>query len=110
MKVIFRHPSHEHSQTIAVQMVINCTGNQESYQQSLEPLRTNLLESGLVRLDPLALGLEVTAQGRLIRADGQINPWLYTLGPLCKGSLWETTAVAEIRQQARCLAQELLAH
>lgn len=108
VNIIFREPVGQNLETISAHTVINCTGNQEHYGKSLDLLRTNLLESGLVRLDPLALGLEINSQGQLIRADGQVNSWLYTLGPVCKGSLWETTAVAEIRQQARRLALDIV--
>jgi uncharacterized NAD(P)/FAD-binding protein YdhS len=34
---------------------------------------------------------------------------LFTLGPLRRGELWETTAVPEIRVQAQLLAKRLVA-
>ena len=68
----------------------------------------NLLESGLIRPDPLALGLEVDANGALVIATGVASRRLYTLGPSQKGSLWETIAVPELREQAPALARHLL--
>ena len=38
---------------------------------------------------------------------GQVVPGLYVVGPPRKGTLWETTAVPEIRGQAAALAQRL---
>jgi uncharacterized NAD(P)/FAD-binding protein YdhS len=68
----------------------------------------NLLESGRIRPDPLTLGLEVEANGALVIATGVASRRLYTLGPPRKGSLWETIAVPELREQAQALARQLL--
>lgn len=65
--------------------------------------------SGLTRPDPLRLGLDTNAEGWLLDAQGVASSFLYTLGAPCKGRLWETTAVPEIRGQAKALAQRLLA-
>jgi uncharacterized NAD(P)/FAD-binding protein YdhS len=59
--------------------------------------------------DPLGLGLEVGLDGRLIDAEGAPAPNLHAVGPLRKGSLWESTAIPEIRRQADELAGRLLA-
>lgn len=88
--------------------VINCTGPESDYRKLQHPLVRHLLASGLVRPDPLCLGLDTDAEGRLLDARGDASTFLYTLGPPCKGRLWETTAVPEIRGQAQALAQRLL--
>lgn len=90
-------------------VVINSTGPECDYRKIQHPLILDLLASGLIRPDSLNLGLDVAANGALITAEGKASEWLYTLGSPHKGLLWETTAVPEIRQQARLLAQELLA-
>ncbi len=41
--------------------------------------------------------------GRLIGADGTARDNLWLIGPLRRGARWETTAVPEIRTQARAL-------
>ncbi|ACK69219.1 beta-lactamase domain-containing protein [Gloeothece citriformis PCC 7424] len=89
-------------------IVINCTGPECDYRQLKQPIVLNLLTSGLVRPDPLHLGLDVANNGALINASGKPSHQLYTLGPPQKGCLWETTAIREIRQQAQHLAQILL--
>jgi hypothetical protein len=72
------------------------------------PLR-HLLEAGLARPDPLRLGLDTDSHGALRDANGRPAGDIFTLGPLLRGSRYETTAVPEIRGQAEALARLLLA-
>ena len=44
----------------------------------------------------------------VIDGDGETSPLLFAIGPLLKGSLWETTAVPELRSQAMRVAENLL--
>ncbi|MBD2100075.1 FAD/NAD(P)-binding protein [Leptolyngbya sp. FACHB-261] len=90
--------------------VINCTGPECDYRKFHHPLITSLCQQGLLRSDALGLGLDVATNGALIDANGNASRLLFTLGPLRKGNLWETTAVPELRIQAFALAQELLRH
>jgi uncharacterized NAD(P)/FAD-binding protein YdhS len=91
-----------------VTKVINCTGPRTDYTKFQHPLLTHLLARGLIDHDPLALGINAQADGEVLRYRGGPTGWLYTLGAPLKGVLWETTAVAEIREQARALAVLLL--
>lgn len=91
-----------------VSRVINCTGPECDYRKFQHPLIANLLQQGLIRPDSLALGLKVAPNGALISTKGAISELLFTLGPPRKGSLWETTAVPEIRVQALALAKDLI--
>eukprot|EP00667_Euglena_gracilis_P005505 EG_transcript_5542 len=93
---------------VAADVVINCTGPSSDYRAASHPLITGLLSAGLIAPDPLHLGLQVAPNGALIGADGQPSDWLFSLGPPKKGVLWESTAVPELRFQARDLAAELL--
>jgi uncharacterized NAD(P)/FAD-binding protein YdhS len=68
-----------------------------------------MLQAGLARLDPVGIGLDTDAGGALIDRAGRLHENLFAMGPLLKGSLWETTAVPEIRMQAQVLADQLLA-
>jgi len=67
-----------------------------------------LLARGMVRPDPLFLGLDVSTEGALIDQDGTASDSLYTVGPARKGGLWESTAVPELRQQALKLVEHLV--
>jgi uncharacterized NAD(P)/FAD-binding protein YdhS len=93
---------------IRVGAVINCSGSDSNYRRLESTLIRNLLEQGLIRPDRLALGLDVTAEGALIGNDGRPSDRLYTLGPPARGLSWETTAVPEIRNEARRLAEWLV--
>ncbi|WP_250007309.1 FAD/NAD(P)-binding protein [Actinoplanes sp. M2I2] len=64
----------------------------------------SLLDAGQARVGPHGLGLDIDADGRLIGADGRVQPDRRLIGPLRRGAKWETTAVPEIRAQARHLA------
>ncbi len=94
--------------TFRVQHVINCTGPDCSIARG-HPLLRGLLEAGLVQADALGLGLATDASGALLDAHGRASDLLFTLGPLRRGELWESTAVPEIRTQAHALARELVA-
>ncbi|MFL6467938.1 MAG: hypothetical protein ACJ72Z_08270, partial [Pyrinomonadaceae bacterium] len=72
------------------------------------PLVRDLFANGAVRSDPLNFGLDAFPDGTIIDAEGQPSPLLFTLGTALKGTLWESTAIPEIRVQARNLANRLL--
>jgi uncharacterized NAD(P)/FAD-binding protein YdhS len=93
---------------IKVDSVINCCGAESDYRKLEHPLVRSLFETRLAVVDDLGLGLKVDQGGALTDASGQASDHLFTLGPPQKGTLWETTAVPEIRVQAQKLAARLL--
>jgi uncharacterized NAD(P)/FAD-binding protein YdhS len=93
---------------LRVGLVINCTGPENDARRLNHPLLNQLFAQGFARHDDLYLGLDVATNGTLIEASGLKSEFLYTVGPTRKGSLWETTAVPEIRVQVAHLAEELL--
>jgi len=95
--------------SLRVGLVINCTGPEADCRRIENPLLNNLLRQKMVRPDPLFLGLDASEDGALIDGRGEPSDFLYSLGPSRKGSLWESTAVPEIRVQAAQLATLLLA-
>lgn len=96
-------PSHE------VDAIVNCTGPLLDLAVTTDPLLAALRDRGLVSPDPLALGLATTVDGRLLGADGAVVDGLFTVGPARKGTLWESTAIPEIRAQAAQVAAALTA-
>ena len=94
---------------LAVGWLINCTGFAADITATAHPLLRHLLDTGLARPDPLRLGLDTDPRGALRDAGGRPAGDLFTLGPLLRGSRYETTAVPEIRDQAAALARHLLA-
>ena len=101
--------AYEPGGTLSVARVFNCTGPQCDYARIDLPLVVRLRNAGLLTPDPLRLGVETADDGRLLGADGQPVDGLYTLGPLRRPALWESTAIPEIREQAAALARVLRA-
>lgn len=93
---------------LQVDRVINCTGPETDVRRLHDPLMTALLGQGLVRPDRLRLGLDVSADGALIDQEGNVSDSLYAVGPARKGSLSESTAVPEIREQICQLVEHLV--
>ncbi len=53
------------------------------------------------------MGIQVDDDFAAIGSDGRASRRLFALGPLLRGSLWETTAVPELRGQAMRVAEAL---
>lgn len=89
--------------------MINCTGPGAHLRHSTHPILRPLLEAGSLSQDELCLGLQTDALGRAIDASGQSLETLLVAGTLRKSTLWESTAVPELRQQAQTVARTALA-
>ena len=83
------------------------TGPDESPEAS--PLLAGIVSHGLARQGPLGLGIDVHPYDFRVRdaAGGESRP-LYALGPIIRGSVWETIAVPEIRLEAVRIAEQIL--
>lgn len=80
--------------------VINCTGPSMNYRRVNSPLLNSLFAQGVVTAGPMGGGLNSTRCGALIDAQGQAPGVLFNLGPGRLGTLLESIAIPEIRQQA----------
>jgi uncharacterized NAD(P)/FAD-binding protein YdhS len=92
---------------VEVDAVVNCTGPLLDLAVTTDPLLARLRDRGLIAPDALGLGLATSADGRVLGADGQAVDGLFTVGPSRKGTLWESTAIPEIRAQAAQVAAAL---
>ena len=88
-------------ETIQAGWIINCTGPETSYPKAKNPLFTSAFEQGLIQYDPLGLGLMVDHR-HATEPIGRV----FAIGPLCRGCLWETIAIPEIRSQAKLIAEQ----
>jgi len=109
VEVTYRDRGSRELMQLRVDRVFNCTGPEADCRRIENALVTNLMRQKMVRPDQLFLGWDTSENGALINAFGEASEFLYTLGPSRKGSLWETTAVPEIRRQVSELAGHLLA-
>lgn len=92
-----------------VQRVVRCIGPDSNYFRISAPLVAGLRESGWIIPDSLGLGIESDAQGCVLGpGQGASARQLFALGPMCRGTLWESTSVPEIRVQACELAKHLV--
>jgi uncharacterized NAD(P)/FAD-binding protein YdhS len=108
IEVSFRKRETGTTQTLRATRVINCSGPETDYRKAGGPLLASLFEQNLVRQDALALGLDVDEDGAVLDSSGRASQRLFAIGPVCKGRLWESTAVPELRVQAANLASCLL--
>ncbi|MBD5655519.1 MAG: FAD/NAD(P)-binding protein [Candidatus Eremiobacteraeota bacterium] len=93
---------------LRVDAVIDCTGPRRDYRRSGDRLIDGLLEQGLATTDPLGMGFAAESDGRLVGRD--INPrGVFVLGTPLRGTLYESSAVREIRVQAESVTRALIA-
>jgi uncharacterized NAD(P)/FAD-binding protein YdhS len=82
---------------LTARWLIDCTG--PGHAPEADPVTGPLLREGRARLDPLRLGLELDASGRVLDVDGRPDPTLFVLGPPARAAFWETIAVPDIRKR-----------
>ncbi len=105
-QVSFR--STEGMQTQYTARVINCTGPGMNYRRVQSPLLQSLFAQGLVTAGSLGGGFNTTRRGALINAKGMSSHTLFNLGPGRLGTLLESIAIPELRQQAVEIAAILI--
>lgn len=98
----------DQAKSLEAGLVINCTGPQTSFSQAKTPLFRNLLARGLVQVDEMDMGLKVDEDFAVLDQEGNRSGRLFAIGPLLRGTLWETVAVPELRGQALRVAQTML--
>jgi uncharacterized NAD(P)/FAD-binding protein YdhS len=108
IEVVWRPRGARHRERCVVGRIFNCTGPDYRAAQFENALVQSLLSSGLIAPDPLELGIRVTADGEVVGADGRIVKSLYYIGPWLRARDWEATAVPELREHARRLAERLV--
>ncbi len=89
-------------------LVLNATGPSTKFTATRSVLLQNLLRRGLVAPDDTDMGVRVDADHTVLTGEGTRSRWLLALGPMLRGTYWETIAVPELRGQARHVAETLL--
>jgi uncharacterized NAD(P)/FAD-binding protein YdhS len=95
-------------QEVRGDLVINATGPATKFTATRSVLLQNLLGRGLVAPDATDMGVRVDPDHTVVDGAGQRSSVLLALGPMLRGTYWETIAVPELRVQARRVAETLL--
>lgn len=95
------------AEQLEVGRVINCTGPEANLNRITDPIIESMLQQGYLTPHPLRTGALVDNDGALIGADGESSTALFAMGPLRWGTLLETVAIPEIRDQASQLSNLL---
>src|SRR5690606_36415296 len=102
-----RHACREHM--LRADWIVNATGVETNIDLRPGALLAALRERGLVLPGPQGLGVASSGIGHVIGGRGRPDPALYVLGALRIGELWESIAIPELREQARQIADDILA-
>jgi len=94
-------------ESLRVRRIVNGTGPQGDLTATREPLLVHLRDRGLLRADPLRIGIDVDQESRAISAGGASSDRLTVIGPMTRGAFWEIVAVPDIRRQAWSVARRL---
>ncbi len=109
IEVQFYNKKTSNTETLLVGRVINCTGPDSDIANYSSHFLKKCLEKGYIKQDNLKLGLRANTQTfQVLNSSLEPQPRLYAIGSLLRGELWETTAVNELRTQAKLVAKELL--
>lgn len=93
---------------LSADAMINCIGSESNFRKLDSELVSNLFDRGYIRSDGLNFGIDALPNGSVLGQNGGNSDFIFTLGTALKGTLWETTAIPEIRTQAKGLAKVLL--
>jgi uncharacterized NAD(P)/FAD-binding protein YdhS len=107
--VTFRRRGKVDTETMRVAKIVTCVGVGVPPQDSANPVLRNLLRDGLIRPDPIGIGLDVAVDCAVIGRAGIASERIFAMGPLTRGRFWESTAIPDIRVQCAAMAQRILA-
>lgn len=87
--------------------VFDCRGRFPERDALRSPLIAGLVAAGTARLDDLGIGLDVTADCRLVGRTGAATSRLFAVGPITRSRFWEIEAIPDIRVQCSELSAVL---
>lgn len=103
-EVSIRRRGREGVERLPVAGIVNCTGPQGDLRRTGDALIRDLLARGMATTDAQGIGLAVDQNLHVVpRGPGPAFP-IYAIGPMTRGTFWETVAVPDIRAQAKHLA------
>ncbi len=108
-RLIWRPRGSAEMQAVEAAQIVNCTGPEMDIVRAGEPLFDALIAAGRIRPDPLRIGLDVDLDCRVLGGDDAPSDTLSAIGPVTRGTFWESVAVPDIRVQADRVARRLTA-
>ena len=95
------------TETVVAALVVNCTGPAHADVVAGTPVLASLADAGLLRADPLGLGVAVDTRGRVLDRDDRPVAGLYVAGPLARGTFGELIGLPQVSNQPRAVAAEI---
>jgi uncharacterized NAD(P)/FAD-binding protein YdhS len=86
--------------------LINCTGPETSIEKMPNPVLQELARRKWITADNVNQGIDIHPEKLRVLGEAPMN--IYAIGNLCKGTLWESTAIGELRAQAKLIAKGIL--
>nr|WP_320188185.1 FAD/NAD(P)-binding protein [Agrobacterium rosae]MDX8328627.1 FAD/NAD(P)-binding protein [Agrobacterium rosae] len=102
----FRRRGTSEETSLAFDWLVNCTG-MERAGIGHSPLLQNMQAQNMLDIDPLGLGIRVDENSRALSCEGYPREGLFAVGALTAGHFWEITAVPDIRNQTRQVAERI---
>ena len=96
-------------QRLVATRVINCTGPGMNYRKVNSPLLDGLFDAGMITPGPHGTGLKTDASGAVVNSGGVASKMMFSVGPSRLGTLLESIAVPELREQAVQVARLVIA-
>jgi uncharacterized NAD(P)/FAD-binding protein YdhS len=110
IRVALRLSRHKGTALRDVDAIVVATGPAHGSVLSSQPYLEGLAAAGIVRLDPVGLGLDCDNRSRLINARGEAQPDLFVAGPLARGAFGELMGLPQVSIHARDVAREVQAY
>lgn len=89
-------------------VIVNAAGLETCVARMDRALLDELVAHGLARPGPHGIGLDTDEHGALLDTGACAHPRLFAIGSLRIGTVWESIAVPDLRQDAAALAARLL--
>jgi uncharacterized NAD(P)/FAD-binding protein YdhS len=86
--------------------LINCTGPETAITRMTNPVIKELFERGWIQPDMINQGIDIDAGSHTVLGKAPMK--IFAIGNLCKGTKWESTAIGELRSQAKLIAKGIL--
>lgn len=95
-------------ESLAVDRLVVTTGPAHGALLSGDALLKQLAAQGLIKADPLALGIAVNELSQTLNSDGRANAHLYVVGPAARGRFGELMGLPQVAEHAETIARRLL--